>query len=110
MRWLSIEAPLQDIVNSWGDVLRVGLLDILDPYLPNVDLDTLTDKRKKNVRDYIKAIGDLKQTKLLKHTHACFEVDRAFAGVYASTIYWDCTPPLRVKGPDTFVLSVGTHM
>ena len=109
MRWLSIEAPLQEIVNYWGDVLRVGLIDVLDPDLPHVDLDTLTDKRKKNVKDYMKAIGDLKKTKLLKHTHACFEVDRAFTGVYASTIYWDCTPPLRVKGPDTFVLSVGTR-
>ena len=103
MRWLSIEPPCKKSSMLEGDVLRVGLLDILDPYLPNLDLDTLTDKRKKNVKDYIKAIGDLKHTKLLKHTHACFEVGRAFTGVFASTIYWDCTPPLRVKGPDTYV-------
>ena len=94
--------------------LALGPLTSLPPYLPNVDLDTLTDKRKKNVKDYIKAIEDLKQTKLLTHTHACFthacfEVDRPFTGVYASTIYWDGTPPLRVRGQDIFVLSVGTR-
>ena len=80
------------------------LFDILDASAPPVLPCALTLPRRENViAAEAKILKDMSEGRAGRL--ACFEVDRCSKNTWTTSIYYDKSLALRVKGPDIFILS-----
>ena len=89
---------------------KISLWDLLDKNIPNMQpSDLKTFNRHRNLLDYCRLIQDAYRHRSYQHPCgdiAVFEIDRCLGKKFAGQIFYDCVPPLRVRGPDFFVASV----
>jgi len=85
------------------------LVDLLTPGLPNIDPQQLTEKRKRNLEQYLSSVADC--MKVAWETNpdwipiACIDIDRAFDRTFSPVVYYDKIPSLRCNAPEIFLVS-----
>ena len=88
------------------DCAQVSLAEILDYSLPNVNPSSITAPgRAKNLREYEALIKkEVKEKKIVAH-FAIFDIDRKIGGRFREVLMYDQIPPMRLKGPEFFLIS-----
>ena len=81
------------------------LLDFLDPTVPNLDPNSLTDNMKANLAAY-KAMAKQAKAEGTSGQVMCCELDRNPLRQYGGAVSFDCIPSLRSGGPKIFLISL----
>eukprot|EP00438_Fugacium_kawagutii_P026420 Skav225685 [mRNA] locus=scaffold243:49652:50266:- [translate_table: standard] len=87
------------------------LQDFLNPSLPSVDWESLTESMTTNLKDSVKALKEKKQTGEFKEEDiAVFALDRAEGKVYVRRFTKNIVPTLTTTNKYLFLASMDLHL